>query len=116
MSKLYKVIVSTDVMVLADSKEQACSTARNVLDKEIQYCKESAIEVKSLKDIPENWHNNIPYWANNVPESTTWKDMIEEYLEEVKVDTKEVKEIITTTTPIISNVKKGLSSEQKLRF
>ena len=61
---LFKVVVSTELMVIAASEEEAIGAAVPVAAKEIEaYPNPSVVKVFREEDIPDPWPNSVPYRA-----------------------------------------------------
>jgi len=76
---LFKVTVSTSIMVSAANKEQAESIAKSFASAEItNYCDVHSKIITVPNDIPEEWKNYIPYYPQNiVPNPHTCQQIIE---------------------------------------
>jgi hypothetical protein len=69
--KLYKVKVSTDLMVMAQNKREAEEVAKKNAVNEIQVYGDATVSVvKHLSDIPQNWKSVIPYTPEMVAQET----------------------------------------------
>ena len=69
--KLYKVTVSTDLMVVALNKREAEELAKKNAVNEIgNYGQSSSSIVKHLSDIPKDWKDVIPYAPETIAQET----------------------------------------------
>ena len=80
MSQLFKVLVSTEICVLADNSDAAIQIAKQNATHEIEsssFAKSSIIN--SLSDLPSSWENVIPYYSANLSgECRTCRKIISE--------------------------------------
>lgn len=65
---LYKVIVQTEIMVVADSEQAAIKTAVSNAAEEIgSYGNGKAYLIQNPGEIPKNWLAQIPYYPEDWP-------------------------------------------------
>jgi hypothetical protein len=62
---LYKAIVEIDMIVEAKSQEEAIHVARQNAHEETDHAHVRCREVESIKDVPMEWRNSIPWGSDD---------------------------------------------------
>ena len=140
--RLYKVIVQTDLLVMADNEEEAVAIGKQYApDEIIESSQGNAVLVRRLSDISNEWHDLYPFCKDDTEQDPRTCKIIAQLAErehppekkQQKKQKKSVEETTTTTTKAVKEIteaekqplpgrrhkkagRSGLSADQQLRF
>lgn len=106
MSKLYKVKIETDIMVMAGNEFDAVEIAKKNAQSEVGiYGKGIAHIIRSVSDIPDDWKSVIPYSQEGIQETRKCFEIVGGFYNEQKEQKELPQEDIEEIMKIKKNAK-----------